>query len=31
MDKVNSDYSDYVGKFFNAQKDSLGKSDINWS
>lgn len=31
MDKVESDYSDYVRKFFNAQKDSLGKPDLHRS
>lgn len=31
MDKVESAYSDDVRKFFNAQKDSLGKPDTNWS
>lgn len=31
MEKVESAYSDYVRKFFNAQKDSLGKPDTNWS
>lgn len=28
MDKVESDYSDYVKMFFNAPKDSLGKPAI---